>query len=90
MGIGCISRRVWQWILLGWQSKQDFAQLLTSLARLHQTNLEDITRREASLPGWEMLCKCKKMSFWNFAGTMGQMWKHCQPGVERLLVGKQV
>ncbi len=55
MGMGCGSRRVWQWILLHWQCRQDFAQLVTSLVRLCQTNLEDTRRKEASLPGWEML-----------------------------------
>jgi hypothetical protein len=54
------------------QCRQDFAQLVTSLTRQRQTNLEDTRHREASLPGWEMLCKCKIMSFQNFAGTMGQ------------------
>jgi hypothetical protein len=40
----------------------------------------------------EMLCKCKKCLFGILLGGWNKKlaWKHCQPGVERLLVGKQV
>ncbi len=71
-GMGCSSRQVWQWVLLGWQCRQDFALLVTLLARPRQTNLEDTRHQEAILSGWEMLCKCKKMSFRNFDETMGR------------------
>jgi hypothetical protein len=71
-GDGLRSRLVWRWILIRWQCGQDFAQLVMSLARLCQTNLENTRRREASLTGWERLCKCKKKIFRNFAGTMGR------------------
>ncbi len=53
--------------------KQDLAQLVMSLESPCQTNLEDTRHQEANLPRWEMLCKCKKKSFRNFAGTIG--WK---------------
>jgi hypothetical protein len=81
MGMGCGNMRVWRrWILLRWQCRQDFAQLVTFLARPCQTNLEDTRHREASFPGWEMLCKCKKMSFGNFAGTMRKVEAAYAPG----------
>jgi hypothetical protein len=76
MGMGCGSSRVWRWILLHWQCRQDFAQLVTSLARLRQTNLEDTRRQEASLPEWEMLCKCKKNVFSEFCWDDGTKNSH--------------
>ncbi len=92
MGIGCGSRRVWRWILLRWLCRQDFSQLVMLLARLRQTNLEDTRCREASLLGWEMLCKCKKNDFGILLGQWDEKLsqQHRQPGVEHLLVGKQV
>jgi hypothetical protein len=43
-----------------WQRRQALAQVATSLERPCQTNLEEITCREASLSGCEILCKFKK------------------------------
>ncbi len=54
-------------------------RLTMSLASPLQTNLEDTIRREASLPGCEMLCKWEKMYFLNFSGTIG-----CNTPVETL------
>ncbi len=78
----CDLVRVWRWILLPWQCRQDFAQLITSLARLRQTNLEGTRRQEASLPGWEMLCKCQKKNVfsefcWDFGNIANQALNAC-------------
>jgi hypothetical protein len=47
--------------------------MLTMLERPHKTNLEEITHREASLSGCEILYKFEKTtSFFNFSGTTGR------------------
>ncbi len=56
----CGSKRAWRWVLDCWQLRQDLAQVLMSLERPRQTNLEEIICWEASLPGCEILCKLKK------------------------------
>jgi hypothetical protein len=71
-GDGLQQQAAWQWILPCWQCRHDHAQVVMSLESSRQTNLEETRRQEASLPGCEILCKCKKMSFLNFAGTMGR------------------
>ncbi len=70
MEVGCGSRWVWRWILLPSQCRQDFAQLVTSLARPCQTNLEDPSGQP---PRRGNAVQMQKKSFRNFAGTMG--WK---------------
>ncbi len=70
MGMGCGSRWVLQWILLPSQCRQDFAQLVTLLARLCQKNLEDSSGQP---PRRGNAVQMQKKSFRNFAGTMG--WK---------------
>ncbi len=77
MGMGC-----------GWQCRQDFAHLVTLFARPRQTNLEDTRRQEASLQRWEILCKCKKMYYRNFAGTMDEKLpgKYCQQALSACLL----
>ncbi len=71
MGMGCGRRQVLPWILPCWQCMQDLAQLVMSLESPSQTNLEDVRWREASLPGWEILCKCKKTFFSEFCWDNG-------------------
>jgi hypothetical protein len=63
MAMCCGIKRAWQWVLDFWQWSQDLVQVLTSLERLCKTNLEEMIRREASLPGREILCKFKKYIF---------------------------
>ncbi len=60
MGIGKGWSRTWQWILPCWQQRQDRVHAVMSLDGPRQTNLEETRRWEASLSGWEMLCKFKK------------------------------
>ncbi len=89
MAMCCGSKKAWWWVLDCWQWRQDLAQVLTSLERPHQTNLEEIICREASLPGCE--CKFKKHLFWTFQGQLGKkrLWRRLQPNVERLLAEMQ-
>jgi hypothetical protein len=72
MGIGCGDRGAWRWILACWQWRQAHIQAVMSLGSPLQTNLEDTIRREASLPGCEILCKWEKMSLLNFSGIIVQ------------------
>ncbi len=72
MGIDKGLSQTWRWILPRRQERQDRVHAVMSLEIPHQTNLEETRRREASLPGWEMLNKFKNISRRNFCGTMGQ------------------
>ncbi len=72
MGMGRGTRRVWWWILPRWQARHLRAQAVTSLERPRYTNLDEIIRREASLPGWVTLWKCSKMFVLNLRGTIGR------------------
>ncbi len=88
-GMGRGTRRVWRWILPCWQARHPRAQAVTSLERPRHTNLDEIIRWDASLPGWAALWKC---FFWIWGEQLGEncLWKHLQPGVERLSGGKPI
>ncbi len=44
----------WGWIFDRWQAAPSLAQAVTSLLSPGQTNLEEISLRVASQPGWAM------------------------------------
>ena len=62
------------WILLHWQSRQDWDHKLTSLERPSQTRLLEICLLQARLPGWEISWIDSNTVLLIFSRTRGYPW----------------